>query len=738
MQLLQNYRFKDMALNLLVVVIYVLLAKVGLFFALKNPTITIFWPAGGFAFAVLLLGGQKYLPSILIGGLVAGLMAVENVWVATMLGVADSVESYVAFWLLTRKLNFNAALESKKDFLKLTLVAGGLSSAISAVIAAATLVLWNVIPFDLCLQIGSRWWMGDVLGIAFVTPLILIWRKLPQKLYTKAQVFECVLVFILAFLVGQILFFNWFRGFAYVPNGISWIILLLVWSALRLGRHHVTALQMLVFIQALWSASQGMQHYGSNMLQSSLVDFWMFGMTIAVGGVALAIITLENTKTQSSLRESEERLRLALAAGHQGWFDVNVQTGEVNVGPEYANMLGFDSKNFHSSLDEWKANLHPDDRDLVSAAFSECLATGLPKLMEYRRRSANGDWVWISSVGKVAEWDKNGQPIRMIGTHTNITQRKRVENELREQKEFFRVITDNSADYIAVLDLHGRRIYNNHAYASLFGGIEQLEGTDSFAEIHPDDRERIKQIFQETIQTGQGQRTEFRFLLGNGAIRYMESAGGLIKDSNGKPTSVIVVSHDITERKQAEQEIKNLAFYDQLTQLPNRRLLNDRLDQSMASSKRSGSYCALLFLDLDNFKPLNDAHGHPVGDILLSDVATRLTNCVREVDTVARFGGDEFVIVLNELGEDSGRAAVQAANVAEKICSSISKPYVIKISNQEGAGSSIEHRCAASVGVTLFLNHEVSPDEVLNRADAAMYQAKEAGGNQVKFYDGPA
>lgn len=738
MQFLQNDRFKDMTLNLFVVVLYVLFAKLGLFFASKNPTITIFWPAGGFALAVLLLGGQKYLSSIFVGAVIAWLIVAENLWVAPMLGLADTVESYIAFWLLTRKLKFNVALETKKDFFKLTFVAGGLSSALSAVIAAAALVLWNIIPFDLYLQIGLHWWMGDVLGIAFVTPLILIWRRLPQKLYTKSRLLESVLLFILTFLVGQILFFNWFRGFAYAPHGVSWIILLLVWSALRLGRHHVTALQMLVFFQALWGASHGMQVFGEHTLQSNLVDFWMFGMTIAIGGVALAIIALENTKTQKALRESEERLRLALAAGNQGWFDVNVQTGEVNVGPEYASMLGFDPKNFHSSLDEWKANLHPDDRDKVSAAFSECLATGLPKVMEYRRRSASGGWIWISSVGKVAEWDENGQPVRMIGTHTNIAEHKRVENELREQKEFFRVITDNSADYIAVLDLQGRRIYNNHAYASLFGGLERLEGTDSFAEIHPDDRERIKKIFQETVQTGQGQRAEFRFLLSSGTIRYMESAGALIKNSNGEPTSVIVVSHDITERKRAENEIKNLAFYDQLTQLPNRRLLGDRLDQSMATSKRSGSYCALLFLDLDNFKPLNDAYGHPVGDILLVEVANRLTNCVREVDTVARFGGDEFVVVLNELSSDLGGSIIQTTNVAEKICSSLAKPYFIKTSHEGAVDSSIEHHCSASIGATLFLNHEVSQDEVLNRADAAMYQAKEAGGNQVKFYDAVA
>jgi len=187
---------------------------------------------------------------------------------------------------------------------------------------------------------------------------------------------------------------------------------------------------------------------------------------------------------------------------------------------------------------------------------------------------------------------------------------------------------------------------------------------------------------------------------------------------------ILLAMEDITERKQMETQIRELAFYDALTKLPNRRLLNDRLGQAMSASQRSGRYCALLFLDLDNFKPLNDTHGHGVGDLLLIEVANRLKSCVREIDTVARFGGDEFVVILNDLNVDKAESASQAEIVAEKIRTALSAPYLLTIKQEGKAETAIEHHCTASVGVALFINHEDSQDDILKFADTAMYQAK--------------
>jgi diguanylate cyclase (GGDEF)-like protein len=193
-------------------------------------------------------------------------------------------------------------------------------------------------------------------------------------------------------------------------------------------------------------------------------------------------------------------------------------------------------------------------------------------------------------------------------------------------------------------------------------------------------------------------------------------------------THYLAVKEDITQRKQMEEQIRQLAFHDSLTDLPNRRLLMDRLAQAMAAGKRSQGFGALMFLDLDNFKPLNDQHGHAVGDLLLVKVAHRLKACVRAVDTVSRIGGDEFVVLLRDLTADPVTAAEQANRLAEKILLALSQPYLLSAGKE---ARNIEHHCTASIGVVLFSQEHQNLEDLLKWADAAMYQSKAEGRNRI-------
>lgn len=183
----------------------------------------------------------------------------------------------------------------------------------------------------------------------------------------------------------------------------------------------------------------------------------------------------------------------------------------------------------------------------------------------------------------------------------------------------------------------------------------------------------------------------------------------------------------------ATEQLKNLAFFDTLTMLPNRRLLYDRLSHTLATSQRNGEFGALIFIDLDNFKPLNDKYGHAAGDQLLIETASRIKHCLRKEDTVARFGGDEFVVMLCELGSDRAIAAAQAYKIAEKIRDQLAETYQLSYVQEEYEDIRISHRCGASLGLVLFLGHGVSVDIIMNLADAAMYQAKKRGKGQIHF-----
>lgn len=196
--------------------------------------------------------------------------------------------------------------------------------------------------------------------------------------------------------------------------------------------------------------------------------------------------------------------------------------------------------------------------------------------------------------------------------------------------------------------------------------------------------------------------------------------------TDGIVTNYVGSFIDITQRKQAEEEIHNLAFYDPLSQLPNRRLLLDRLRQAVAVSARNQSGGALLFIDLDNFKTLNDTRGHDIGDLLLIEVGKRLQGCVRDGDTVSRFGGDEFVLLLEGLSEEKVLAAHQTLGIGKKVLASLSLPYLL-----EGS----EFHSSSSMGITLFVNYHEKLDELLKQADTAMYEAKKSGRNTLRFFD---
>ena len=586
--------------------LYALLARGTVDFLSSSGIVSIIWLPSGLALAAVLLGGSRYAWGVFAGGCVAMLSIPGQGWgIAVTQGISSAVEALLAAWLLHRGKEFDIDFRQLRDFLQLVLVAGFIGAIIGALLGAASLVAFGVLDATQYPEHFVRWWMGDALGIILFTPLILVWQHAPARWLSPGKMLEAALVIGLAFVAGQIIFLGWFDHLIGGYAKSFFMFLFVALAAVRLGIHGTLIVLVMVAIQGVLGASNGVGQFAYDIAHTQLLNYWLYMVTLSLVGITLA---------------------------------------------------------------------------------------------------------------------------------TFIDKEQRDKETLREQEEFFRMITENIDDLIAVLDLEGRRLYNSPSYAKLFGDPRNLLNTDSFAEVHPDERERVKQVFQETVSTGVGQRIEFRFVLPDGTTRDMESRGGVIFNAEGKPMHVVVVSHDITERKRIEERIRNLAFYDALTQLPNRRMLNDRLGQAMAASKRTGLYGALLFLDLDNFKPLNDLHGHNAGDLLLMEVGRRMTNCVRQVDTVARFGGDEFVVMLSALDADHDASRQQAINVAEKIRAAVDEPYELTFTPENGESITIRHHCSCSIGAVLFLNHEASPEDLIKWADMAMYRAKETGRNRVEFH----
>ena len=557
--------------------------------------------------------------------------------------------------------------------------------------------------------------------------------------------------------------------------------------------------------------------------------------------------------SQQQLEKSEERLRLALATTHQGLYDLDVQSGVVTVNREFASMLGYAYEDFRETLEDWNERLHPDDRDMAGQVYRDYIAGLRPDYrVEFRLRTNGNRWIWIYSVGAIVAFDASGKPVRMLGTHLNITERKEAELKHLESDHRLNFALDSAGVGDWNMDLRTNIATRSLQHDRCFGYTEAVAewGYDTFlAHVHPRDRKRVDHMFTTALGGKGDYEVEFRTIWSDGSIHWLLSKGRFYFDDDGKPHRVAGIQvdvsqrkmieaamresdtrysllfensmdgvlqttadgsvvaantaacamfglsekeicetgfkglvgtdevrfstlmalreltgrvkgelsmirgdgscfeveitsaeyrddsdekyssmsiRDITDRKKAEADIHQLAFFDTLTRLPNRRLLMDRLGHMLSSAHRSGHIGALLFIDLDHFKYINDARGHAVGDYVLKYVASCLTTQLREEDTLSRFGGDEFVVLMASLGDNFDEAVHAAMIVAEKILVALSQPFTIERQ---------QYTLSGSIGVTLLPKFRQTADDLLREADTAMYRAKKAGRNRIVFFE---
>jgi len=347
-------------------------------------------------------------------------------------------------------------------------------------------------------------------------------------------------------------------------------------------------------------------------------------------------------------------------------------------------------------------------------------------------RRKNGEiypkWLTITAVK-----GPDGTTTHYVGSFYDITKRKAAENALRDSREELHSLLNSMAEGAYGVDVNGDCTFVNQSFLRMLGYQDESEilGKNVHDLIHhtrvdgsayPVEECRIYRACHENQPVNVSDEV---FWSKYGVAIPVEYWSHPIK-SNGAVKGAIVTFVDITQRKISENEIHRLAFYDSLTGLPNRRLLLDRLQHALATSARSGRHGAIMFIDLDNFKNINDTKGHDCGDQILIETAHRLQSCVREGDTVARLGGDEFVVMLEDLGGQVKLAATQAEEVGEKIRGLLNQSYML----QEN-----EYRNTASIGISLFVDRTESAETLLKNADIAMYQAKGAGRNAVRFFN---
>jgi diguanylate cyclase (GGDEF)-like protein/PAS domain S-box-containing protein len=426
----------------------------------------------------------------------------------------------------------------------------------------------------------------------------------------------------------------------------------------------------------------------------------------------------DRKRAETALRESEMRYRLLIERMREGVAQVDTSEVIQFVNDRFCDMVGYSREEL---IGQSARTLlaYPEDHELMDRQQKMRLR-GASDQYEVRVRRKDGSVVWIE-IGGAPVTDATGRVIGSIGVHNDVTSRRLAEEALRESEARYRLMAENSTDMIARTDRRGTILYASDASRRLLG-YEPAEviGRSVYDFIYDDDREEFRYLSRLINESGQT-TFAYRVRKRDGALVWFETTSRAVRDAeaNGR-REVISVSRDVTERKQVEEQIEYQAYHDALTGLPNRRLFRDRLTVALAYARRMKRPLGVMFLDLDRFKYVNDTLGHSLGDELLKAVAGRLRAVLREEDSIARMGGDEFTVLLADLPNPD-----EAAKVAQKLLDTIAQTMCVE-----------EHELfiTTSIGIAFFPNDGDTAESLLKNADQAMYRAKDAGRNAYQMF----
>ncbi len=426
----------------------------------------------------------------------------------------------------------------------------------------------------------------------------------------------------------------------------------------------------------------------------------------------------ERKRVEEALRTTEERWSFALEGAGDGVWDWNVQTGEAVYSVRLRAILGYAENELFNTYTEWDRRMHPEDKPGVMSELQAYLAGARDTYApEYRILCKDGSWKWVLARGKIMRRDAEGRPLRMLGTLSDISQRREREEALQLAATVFETVDEA----VTVTDLENRIVAINPAFTRITGyTLAEVQGRNPrllASGTHP------PQFYSEMwgallgIGSWSGEICNRR-KSGEPYIEWLSIK--MVRDQHGRHTHYIGVFSDISARKAAEERIHHLAHYDVLTDLPNRMLMTDRIHHALVQARRDKMKMALMFIDLDKFKPVNDRLGHNIGDLLLQEVAARLLDSVRESDTVARIGGDEFVVLLSHVESEQ-----DALVVAGKVLATLNDQFEI-------AGHKLF--ISSSIGIALYPLHGKDERTLVKNADIAMYRAKEQGRNNAQVF----
>lgn len=519
-----------------------------------SGTLSLVWPPAGIALAAILLFGYRFWPGVAIGAILFTFWSGKPVGFFTWgTALGNTLGALVCAYLLKHFVKFRASMERVRDVVGFVLLACLVGTSVNALFNVLGLCLsgavrWQNFPFQVVV-----WWVPNALAALVVAPLILTWGS-PSLIRWQPRLIGEALLCATGLVFGTLIsFYSWYAygiqnyPLAYLPYPF------LVWGALRFGQRGATAGTLLVSTVAIYALLRGRGPFVTNDEIASLMLVGSYIGILAVGNLLLAAAAAEREGAVRDVQESEKRYRAVVEDQPDLICRFDLKGKITFVNQAYSAFYGKSSTELIGT--PFMPTLSTEDREIPLHVFSE-LKPQQPSLsFDNKLLLPDGRLVWhhctIHSL-----FDEQGRAQEFQSVIHDITSRKELEETLREREEFFRLISENMTDMIAVLNPEGRRLYNSPSYSNILGDPAKLVGSNSFADIHPDDRDSIQRTFKETISSGVGQRAEFRFVRPDGTVRFMESQGSIIKGKPGQPDKVLVVSRDITERLGLETKLR--------------------------------------------------------------------------------------------------------------------------------------------------------------------------------------
>ncbi|MCX7628095.1 MAG: EAL domain-containing protein [Methylophilaceae bacterium] len=419
---------------------------------------------------------------------------------------------------------------------------------------------------------------------------------------------------------------------------------------------------------------------------------------------------------EQAIKAIENNLKEAQQLAQLGSWELDLVSGRLFWSDEIFNIFEIDPARFGASYEAFLDTVHPDDREMVHQTYTGSVSNRTPYSIVHRLLMADGRIKFVHERGKTL-YDEQGKPLRSVGTVQDITAQKLAE----EQLNLFVKAFEHNQQAAMITDAHNHILHVNRAFCTLTGyqPHEVLGKNPNILQSNLTPRKTYEEMWRclEKTDFWIGEVWDTRK---DGSTYPKNLSISVIRDEKGRITHYVGYFHDITERKLSEEQIRYLAHHDALTGLPNRFSLVARMEQMIASAKRASTGIAVMFLDLDRFKAINDTMGHHFGDRVLLEVAKRLKQCVRKSDIVSRLGGDEFVIVLSDNTDPQ-----VASHIADKIRETLSAPYQIEDRTLH---------TTPSIGICCYPRDGSTPAELMKNADTAMYAAKEAGRNGFCFF----